>query len=265
MNLTPANYHSKEANLEFLSVSQYKEFIGTLGRPGCEARAMARLNGEWGEEKTTALLVGSFVDAYFEGTLETFKAENPEIFTKSGTLKGEYSKALEIIARIERDPYFMRCLSGKKQVIMTAELYGHQWKIKIDSFHPGLAIVDLKIMKCLTEFFWVKDYGKLPFVEYWGYDIQGAIYQKICEKNTGEQLPFVIAAASKEKEPDIEVIGFDQPRLNSVILEVEPCLERIVAIKTGIETPTKCGRCDYCKRNKVLTRPIHYSEIVERL
>lgn len=265
MNLTPENYHSKEANLEYLSVSQYKEFVGTLGRPGCEARAIARLNGQWEEEKTTALLVGSFVDAFFEGTLDYFKKENPEIFTKTGTLKGEYAKALEIIARIERDPYFMKCLSGQKQVIMTGELYGFQWKTKIDAYHPGLALVDLKIMKCLTEFFWVKDYGKIPFVEYWGYDIQGAIYQKVCEKNTGEILPFVIAAASKENEPDIEVIGFDQPRLNSVVREVEPNLERIVALKTGKEQPTRCGRCDYCKHTKVLSKPIHYSEIVERL
>ena len=53
MFLTESNYYSPEANKEFLSVSQYKDFIGTWAKPGCEARAMAKLNGEWEEEVTT--------------------------------------------------------------------------------------------------------------------------------------------------------------------------------------------------------------------
>ena len=48
---------------------------------------MAKLRGEYQEEKTTALLVGSYVDSYFEGTLDKFKLENPEIFTKTSQKK----------------------------------------------------------------------------------------------------------------------------------------------------------------------------------
>ena len=44
------------------------------------ARACINGDGEWGKEKSTALLVGSYVDAYFEGSLDVFVAENPEIF-----------------------------------------------------------------------------------------------------------------------------------------------------------------------------------------
>lgn len=265
MILTPENYHSREANLHYLSVSQYKEFAGTLGRPACEARALAKFHGVWIEEPTTALLVGSYVDAYFEGTLDAFKIKNPEIFTKAGELKAEYKRANNVIARIQRDPYFSLCLSGQKQVIMTAEIFGLPWKIKIDSYHPGRALADLKIMESLTKFFWVKDYGKVSFIEYWGYDIQGAVYQKVCELFTGTQVPFVIAAATKEEYPDIEVIGFDQPRFNDIIREVEPNLERIVALKNGKAEPTKCGACDYCKDTKVLSKPIHYLELRERV
>ena len=53
---------------------------------------------------------------------------------------------LSIIARIERDEYFMKYMSGQKQVIMTGELFGAKWKIKIDSYIPDVAIVDLKVM-----------------------------------------------------------------------------------------------------------------------
>ena len=71
MILTQENYYSTEADREYMSVSQYKEFCGTFGQTACEARAMAELNDEWGKKKTKALLVGSYVDAYFEGTLKS--------------------------------------------------------------------------------------------------------------------------------------------------------------------------------------------------
>jgi hypothetical protein len=43
MILTNGNYYSQEANLEYMSVSQYKDFFGTLGYKGCEAQALAKL------------------------------------------------------------------------------------------------------------------------------------------------------------------------------------------------------------------------------
>lgn len=46
LKLTPENYYTKEANMQYVSVSQYKEFNGTTGKMGCEAYAMAKLRGE---------------------------------------------------------------------------------------------------------------------------------------------------------------------------------------------------------------------------
>ena len=86
MILTAENYYSQEANQAYMSVSQYKEFCGSMGKIPCEAQALAKLRGEWEMEKTVALMVGSYVDAHFEGTLNLFKAQNPEIFTKQGVL-----------------------------------------------------------------------------------------------------------------------------------------------------------------------------------
>ena len=81
--LTEANYHSPEANKLFLSVSQFKDFANVTGfkSDACEARAMAKLNGEIVEEPSTPMLVGSYVDAYIEGTLKQFTEANPDIFT----------------------------------------------------------------------------------------------------------------------------------------------------------------------------------------
>lgn len=262
MILTAENYFNPEASREYLSVSQYKDFMGTIGKPACEEQALAKLAGEWQMEKTTALMAGSYVDAHFEGSLALFKAQNSDIFTKQGALKAEYRKAEEIINRIERDELFMKFMSGEKQVIMTADMFGSPWKIKIDSYIPGKAIVDLKVMRELHQAEYTKDYGYMNFIEYWGYDIQGAVYQEVVYQNTGERLPFFIAAASKEPETDIELIWIPDDHLREKIIEVENNTPKIVELKNGAVEPIRCGMCNYCKHTKVLTQPIHYSELL---
>ncbi len=123
MVLTAENYYSQKANEEYMSVSQFKDFCGTYGKMPCEFTAMEKLKGRWEEPKSKALMVGSYVDSYFEGTLYTFKKKNPDLFKRDGSLKAEFVKADEIIQRIERDSYFMKFMSGQKQVIMTGELF----------------------------------------------------------------------------------------------------------------------------------------------
>lgn len=262
MNLTAENYFSPKADREYLSVSQYKKFVGTMGRVGCEAEALACLNGEWSMKKTTSLLVGSYVDAHFEGTLDLFKAQNLDIFTKQGALKSDYKRAEEVINRIERDEYFMRHMAGEKQVIMAGELFGAKWKIKMDSYFPDQLIVDLKCMRSLRDANYLKDYGYMNFIRYWGYDIQGAVYQKIVEVNTGKQLPFKIAAASKEEYPDIEVIQVEQSLLDEALCEVEKNVPHILALKAGEYEPIRCEMCDYCRHTKVLTHSVWSDELL---
>ena len=261
MVLTADNYYSDEANRQYMSVSQFKDFNGTYGRIGCEFAAMEKLAGRWNPEPSTALMVGSYVDSYIEGTLDDFKSRHPDIFTAKGELKAPYKKAEEIIARIERDKYFMKYLSGEKQTIMTAELLGCKWKIKMDSYIPGIAIVDLKVMSSITDLKWVKDIGYLDFVRYWNYDIQGAIYQKIVEINTGKKLPFFIAAVTKEIEPDIRIIQVTQNYLDEALLIVESNINRVLRVKNGEVEPDRCELCDCCRHNRVLKSPISIMDL----
>ena len=259
LKLTDENYFSPEANWQYMSVSQYKDFVGTMGKKGCEAYARAKLKGEWVEEPSTAMLVGSYVDAHFEGTLDIFRAKNPQLFKKDMSLKAEYVKAEEVIARIEKDEFFMNFMSGEKQTILTAELFGIQWKTKLDSYHREKCIVDLKVVKDLRETKNVADYGKLNFIEFWGYDTQGAVYQAIEELNSGnDSLPFFIAAADKTKSPDIEIIGIPQTRLDEALASVQANINRVIDVKAGNVEPDRCGTCDYCKSTKVLSEIIPF-------
>ena len=250
MTITNENYFSQEAQMKYIGSSQFKAF------DRCEAGALAEIKGEYEREKTTSLLVGSYVDAHFEGTLDLFKAKNPEIFTRSGDLKSEYKKAENIIQRIERDRLFTEFMSGEKQVIKTGEIEGVPVKIKMDSYFPGDKIVDLKIMKDFAPVY-VEGKGRLNFIEAWGYDIQAAIYQMI----EGSNLPFYIAAATKESVPDIAVIRIPQENIEVAKEYVKSKIVRFAAIKEGYINPERCEHCDYCKQTKILTEPMDMEEL----
>lgn len=270
MELNNENYFSPEMQMKYMGTSQFKAFCK------CEAAALAEIRGEYVRPKSTALLVGSYVDAHFEGTLDLFKAQNPELFKRDGSLKSEYVQAEQIINRIEQDELFMLLMSGKKQVIRTGEIAGVQYKIKIDSYIDAAtckaiadkfpdaaealgfldgAIVDLKCMRD-TAPIWVDGIGKAPFVEAWGYDLQGAIYQAV----EGNMLPFVLAVATKEDEAGLNAFTISQNDLDAKLMEVEELSPRFQSIKEGLIEPERCEDCAYCRRTRKLTRIIDYKE-----
>lgn len=256
------SYYSDEADKAYMSVHQYLSFVGHMGVQGCEAKAVAKLNGEWEDETNDAMMVGSYVDSYFEGTLDTFKKNNPQIFTQKGELKAQYRRAEKMIARCEEDDFFMQFMSGEKQKIFTADLFGCEWKCKLDSYIPDKCIVDLKTTSNLHQSWKVADYGRVSFVEYWGYIIQLAVYQKIVEINTGKKLPCFIAAVTKEDNPEICVIGIDQASLDHALNEVEMNMPSVLAVKNRGYEPTRCETCDFCKSTMKLTRAIHYNDLI---
>ena len=248
MTLTSSNYHSVDANKEYWSVSLFKAF------DKCEASGLAQVRGQYEREETDSLLIGSYVDAYFSGEMDEFVGEHSEtMFTKKGTLYAKYETANRCINAVECQPLMMDYLTGDKQVIMTADLFGVPWKIKMDVFN-GERIVDLKCVKDFEPMY--KDgFGRVSWVEYWGYDIQGAIYQKVVELNTGKKLPFYIVGVTKEKVPDVIVLQIPQSVLDTALKVVEAKIDRFDLIKTGDIEPEGCGKCEFCKSTKVLTAP----------
>lgn len=253
MKLTDENYFSREANEQFMSVSQFKGFTH------CQAAAMAAIRGEYEREKTTALLVGSYVDAALTGDLEQFKSETPEIFKRDGSLKAEYAQADIMIERCRRDKMFMEYVGGQHQVIMTGTIAGVPVKIKIDCLHDD-KIVDLKTTKDFGSVY-DSELGRVPWFSEYNYELQAAVYREIVRQNTGKTFPFYLAAVTKEKVPDIDIV-------HMAVVDMERQLERFKelaphfdAIKNGIIEPDRCERCDYCKQTKILTEPSESNDI----
>lgn len=274
MQITESNYFSKEVANKYLDVSTFKDFVGIPARQGCECRAMARLKGEYEEEKSQALLMGSLVDEMLLGTnesLEKFMAENPQLYSSRGATKGllkaEYQRANQMVERAKQDEKFMRYLDGERQKIMTGTIFGVDWRIKIDNYIENKAIVDLKTAESIRKSYYSPESGRSNLIVYFDYILQAAIYQEIVFQNTGKRLPFYFAILSKEAITDLEVVCVDNETLHERIYgnEFSPGIadevQNIRLIMNGEIEPTECGRCSYCLPKKKIVKAIHFTEL----
>lgn len=175
MELTEENYFSQENNMKYTGSSQIKDFIK------CETCALAKIKGEWQEEKSKAMMVSSYIDATISNELDFFKEQNPEIFLKNGELKADYKIAENVITQMKEDPMFMKYISGQPQVIMTGEISGVPVKIKIDSYYEGKCIVDLKCMANLDLLWNEKTHSKENFIDFYDYVLQRSFVSRNSE------------------------------------------------------------------------------------
>jgi hypothetical protein len=251
MVLTEEVYYDTKTNLDFMSVSQFKAFSR------CEAAAIAEMKGEYSPERGRALLLGSLVDEMLTGTeesLDRFLAENSiALFKKNGEPYADVEQAKEAVDRVKAQPLMMKYLGGEHQVVMTGEIEGVPFKIKMDSYKPGEFIADLKYMASLRSPNLFQ-----PMISYWGYDIQAACYQEIVRQNTGKQLPFLFAVATKENPAHLAVGEINQWNMDAALETVRKNIKRYQAIKNGELEPEGCEDygCDYCTKTKIITEPI---------
>lgn len=242
--LTSRNYYSKQANEEYMSFSQFKDFCK------CPAYAMAKIKGEWQDETTDALLVGSYVDSWLDGKLKQFQEQHPEIFnSRTGELKQQYKQADELCEIIKQDKYMYKLLKGKRQVMITGSIAGVKFKGKIDSLTDEY-IVDGKVLKDCNET-WI-DGAKRPFYEANGYQYQDVIYTQLYKQMTGEYKPYLLAIVTKEKTPDKRLVKINADAYETALQELIVKAPIFDAMKKGKEQAWGCGKCDYCKAMKKL-------------
>jgi hypothetical protein len=244
---------------------------------------MAELRGEFTPPKGRALLLGSYFDEMLTGTPNSqakFIAENyTELFQKSsrilsalGKLKtvkdrkdfisgltnifsvdnkpfADVVQANETLERFRQQPRMMHYISGKHQVIMTGEIEGVPFKIKMDSFDPNEFICDLKYMASLRS-----PNLFTPMIEYYGYDIQAAVYQEIVRQNIGKRLPFFFDVATKENPAHLALGEINQYNMDKALDMVRSNIQRYQKIKTGELEAERCEDygCSYCTTTKIV-------------
>lgn len=264
-NLTNENYHEEYGRKNYMGFSQFKNF------EECEVMAMAMINGEYEKPKTDSLLYGSWVDAHFSEEEAEFIEKNKDSLysPKTGKIYAAFNGVETTIAFIENyendegDHILARYWGGEHQVIMTGEIAGVPVKIKIDSFFPGKAIVDGKVMKDL-EPVWVERDGhnmKLNYIEAYEYMLEGALYQAIVEQRTGDKLPFILNVVTKETPPNAELVKIDQFMLDVALERFKEKAPRYQRIKMGLEKPIGCGKCPICVAKKQIYAPQPYTKL----
>ncbi len=251
LSLNQNNYYSQEANLEYMSVSQFKSFME------CEARTIAELKGEYSRPHSQALTVGSYVHAAFESdnVFDQFVEDNKKVIINTrGNKYADFAQADKMIEALKNDKFCMFALEGEKEVIYTGELFGAQWKIKVDSInHERKTFSDLKTTQELSKRYWSDKYQKyVSFVEAYDYILQMAIYREIIFKNTGEYYKPYIIAVTKQDPPDKAILHFDESRFDFEKEYVQTYLPSIIKTKKGEATPVRCEKCDYCRATKQL-------------
>lgn len=272
MELTRENYFSQEAQMAYMGSSQFKDFLS------CEAAALAKIQGRYKPPASRSMLVGSYVDAWYSGELPDFTERHPDMFKKDRTLKADFLAANAIIDRMQADRLYSLLMSGEKQVIRTGKIAGVPFKIKIDSLldaaacrqiaeeFPGAApalgfgdgaIVDQKVMRDLGDVWSDEERRMVPFVQAWGYDIQGAIYQAV----EGHMLPFLLAVGTREEPADLAALYIPDDALRAKLYEVEDLAPRFQAIKEGREEPRRCERCPWCRATRTLRTIVDFREV----
>lgn len=241
--LTPLTKENYRTNHDYMSYSRFCRFLE------CEASAAANYH----TPSTEAQLVGSYVDAYFSHEMDEFKVEHPEIFLKSGELKANFKKADDLIERISKDPEMMRLLGGDNQVIMSGEIDGVPFKIKMDSYLKDEAIIDLKVMKDFNRVWSDAFGGYTNFAIAYNYDIELAIFQEIVYQNTGKRLPCFLVCITKETPSDIGIFNIPQEDIDKALTIVKHNLPRIKGILEGEIAPQRCEKCAYCRETKKAT------------
>ena len=265
MDLLGKDYYSVDSARRYWSISQYKRFRE------CEARALAELEGEWEDQRdNTALLVGNMVHSYFESpeAHKKFMDENADaMISKAGKTKGQLKSDFlvgqRMIERLEADKEFMEYYVGQKEVAITGEIEGVEFKGKIDCLNVEKGyFVDIKTTKSdIDSEVWVQDEAsgkniQVRWFEAWGYILQMAAYKKMLEEEYGKEFLPIIYAVTKEPYPDTRAITFESQKiLDYELSELSMLIKHLDDVKKGKEEPTPCRHCEYCK-SKALTRRV---------
>lgn len=92
----------------------------------------------------------------------------------------------------------------------------------------------------------------------------GSLYQEIVRQNTGEKLPFIIAACTKEKNPQFALLQIPQDELDTKLEFLKGYLPYMNDIKTGKILAKSCGKCPYCIAHKKCEQIYWYQDFFNK-
>ena len=259
MKLTSENYFSQEANKEYMSVSQFKDFNR------CQAKALAVLNEEIEEKDKECFIEGHLFETLLAGDKDLFFMQHPEMIAQkgptAGQLKANYKKVVIAANKIAEQNFLKEIIDKcEKQVILTGTIEGIKVKCCLDLFDKEeRKIYDLKCMANFNEVWNKEQKCYLPWYSSFNYDLPLAVYQEIVRQNFGFTCDAYLIAATKEDIPDIQSLHLNNEQLEEKLKLFTDNIELYNNVKKGIFAPERCENCDYCKNTKKI---INFEEVL---
>ncbi|WP_283263265.1 PD-(D/E)XK nuclease-like domain-containing protein [Streptococcus dysgalactiae] len=258
LDLLGKDYYSRESAIRYWSISQYKRFRE------CEARALAELRGDWTDTRdNTALLVGNYVHSYFESkaAYSNFVEANKTAMLSTrgatkGQLKKDYAVANQMIEALKSDSNFTAIYQGEKEAAITGLIGGVEFKGKIDCLNVDRGyFVDIKTTKGpIDDTIWNGE-ERVRWFEAYGYILQMAAYKTMLEAKYNKPFEPIIYAVTKETPPDTRAIRIQNVDAMQMELDsLAQSIKRLDDVKKGLEKPKPCGKCEYCRTNKLSSR-----------
>lgn len=231
-----------------MSPTLFKRFMA------CEFSALHDLKNP-AEDDAEALVVGNYVHSYFESVKAhaTFVKDHEQTINSRGRKpKAAFVKAQKMIDRLNNWHAFKAAYKGEKEAIVTGNIFGVDWKGKIDCLNVEAGIFfDIKTTRSIHDHIWNEETRtKENFVVRYNYTLQMAAYKTMLEQMYGQEFTPVIVAVSKEDHPDIQMISFDGYDFEQDLQLIKDNQEHIMNVIYGKAEPFKCGHCDYCKDTK---------------
>lgn len=259
MTLNRQNYYDSSTDLVYQSPTYFKKFLA------CEAETMAEIKGEYKPDFKNALLVGNYLHSYFESPeshQEFIEANHDEITKKNGSLLSDYVKADKMIETLANDDKFNQLYQGDKEIIVTGQIDGVDWKGRIDCLNLDRGyFIDLKTTQDLDKKYWIPESRKpVRFAVAWNYQLQMYAYQELIYQQFGVWCEPYIVAVTKQDPPDKQMYSIPNELLSEAQTQVEENQQHIEQVRHGEVEPKRCEKCEYCRSTKVLDDIISVDE-----
>lgn len=267
--VTTANYYDYEINQAYFSCSQIKKAMKCLAGWKAE-RDLEFIDKK--KEGAEDLNFGQYVDnAHLESEVVQTKwmlDHTKQVYNygkKENGKKTAYKNLDEAVALSRKDANFMDSISGKHQIILTFDdFFGFPYRCRLDDLNIERALAtDLKTCKDVNDMVW-DDIRKckVHWIQYWGYDIQAALYRAAIYQKYQVNVRYIIAAMEKVfpfkrklyeltmdgitmRDPDMTVPWKDvlSDRLAEAVATMQIMWD---ARNTPHFELERCGHCNYC-------------------
>lgn len=253
MQLSRENYHSLEADREYMSFHQFKAWID------CAAKEKARQAGTYVPPDKQALLVGQYAHMVLltpDGLPAWTEQNKGEVISeKTKKRYAAFDVADAMVARVRRSKDAMALLSGEPEHVIVFELGGVKWKSALDiaDFNPETpSFCDLKTAanfepdydkpsKCMVQ--WYEDYWP-----------QFALYRVAYKSKANVEPSIFCVGVTKQDPPDLMLLSFEKiDRMDAEIRYIESRLPEVMAMKNGDQEAVACEKnsCDFCRMNRI--------------